>query len=125
MSTPIDEKSLHLRFAMTLRPQDSVHTINTAWTSSSIFLPDTPGVGVSRILVQGSFRLGRQGNVVVMDDFQLGVSGDWQVRGAREEPDAERWERVDDEEAPRPRRAAGPPRRDRVMPPIDLAVPMT
>lgn len=70
-----------LRFALNLRPDNPSATINTAWTSSSIFLPDTPGIGVSQISVQGSFRLVRQGSVVGLDDFQLSAAGDWQVRG--------------------------------------------
>ncbi|MBB6053433.1 hypothetical protein [Armatimonas rosea] len=70
-----------LRFALSLRPQDTAHTINTSWTSGGFWLPDVPGVGVSRIQVQGSFRLVRQGNVVALDDFQLQAAGDWQIRG--------------------------------------------
>ena len=70
-----------LRVALVLRPDDRIRTITTNWTSSSIFLPDPPDLGVQQIVINASFRLGRQGNQVVAEDFQVVVAAVWQLPG--------------------------------------------
>ena len=73
-----------VQLTMLLRPVNSGNVIDTRWTRDSFWLPDAPGISVSRIDVTGSFNFAQSPTnlqLVVANDLQVQVRGDWRAAG--------------------------------------------
>lgn len=73
-----------VQLSMILRPVAPGIVIITRWARKSIFLLPPPGISVTRINVTGSFKFAqnpKNARLVVADDLQVKVRGDWRIVG--------------------------------------------